>query len=157
MTARQLRHAATFPWPTTPTPPRADLILGQALAWRDDAACAGADLAAFFPEKGGSTREAKRLCAQCPVRPQCLEWALSRAEPFGVLGGLSERERRNLRPARRAGHQSDSKDDLHREAARLRADGATYPQIAAALGMTWRGAQSAVRAAVAKGLTEVAA
>ena len=50
-----------------------------------------------FPEKGGSTREAKRICLGCEVRDACLEYALANDERFGIWGGLSERERRRLK------------------------------------------------------------
>lgn len=53
----------------------------------------------FFPDKGGSTVEAKRVCAGCPARAACLQRALDNDERFGVWGGLSERERRRIRPA----------------------------------------------------------
>ena len=69
--------------------------------WRLDALCAETDPEAFFPEKGGSTREAKRVCTGCSVRAECLEYALTSDERFGIWGGLSERERRRLRLARR--------------------------------------------------------
>nr|WDS96119.1 transcriptional regulator WhiB [Micrococcus sp.] len=67
------------------------------LAWQVDALCAQTDPEAFFPEKGGSTRDAKKVCASCTVRSECLEYALSNDERFGIWGGLSERERRRLR------------------------------------------------------------
>ena len=67
------------------------------LAWQADALCAQVDPEAFFPEKGGSTRDAKKICASCEVRAECLEWALENDERFGIWGGLSERERRKLR------------------------------------------------------------
>jgi WhiB family redox-sensing transcriptional regulator len=70
-------------------------------AWRLDALCAETDPEAFFPEKGGSTREAKRVCSGCAVRSECLEYALANDERFGIWGGLSERERRRVRLARR--------------------------------------------------------
>ena len=69
----------------------------EALAWQSDSLCAQTDPEAFFPEKGGSTREAKKICASCEVRNQCLEYALENDERFGIWGGLSERERRKLR------------------------------------------------------------
>jgi WhiB family redox-sensing transcriptional regulator len=69
--------------------------------WRLDALCAETDPEAFFPEKGGSTREAKRVCTGCTVRAECLEFALTNDERFGIWGGLSERERRRLRLQRR--------------------------------------------------------
>jgi len=65
--------------------------------WQDRALCAETDPEAFFPEKGGSTREAKRICSGCEVRAQCLEYALAHDERFGIWGGLSERERRRLK------------------------------------------------------------
>ena len=69
--------------------------------WRLSALCAETDPEAFFPEKGGSTREAKRVCVGCDVRAECLEFALTNDERFGIWGGLSERERRRLRLQRR--------------------------------------------------------
>ncbi len=69
-------------------------------AWRMDALCAETDPEAFFPEKGGSTRDAKRVCGGCPVRAECLEFALANDERFGIWGGLSERERRRVRQQR---------------------------------------------------------
>jgi WhiB family redox-sensing transcriptional regulator len=67
------------------------------LGWQDRALCAQTDPEAFFPEKGGSTREAKRVCRRCPVRAECLEYALEHDERFGIWGGMSERERRRLK------------------------------------------------------------
>lgn len=67
------------------------------LGWQSDALCAQTDPEAFFPEKGGSTRDAKKVCGSCNVRSQCLEYALANDERFGIWGGLSERERRRLR------------------------------------------------------------
>ncbi len=67
--------------------------------WQEQALCAQTDPEAFFPEKGGSTREAKRICSGCEVRAECLEYALANDERFGIWGGLSERERRRLRRA----------------------------------------------------------
>lgn len=67
------------------------------LAWQQHALCAQTDPEAFFPEKGGSTREAKAVCRACDVRAECLEYALANDERFGIWGGLSERERRRLR------------------------------------------------------------
>ena len=69
------------------------------LAWQEEALCAQTDPEAFFPEKGGSTREAKRVCQVCPVRAECLDYALANDERFGIWGGMSERERRRLKRA----------------------------------------------------------
>lgn len=67
------------------------------LSWQADALCAQTDPEAFFPEKGGSTRDAKKVCGECTVKSECLEYALAHDERFGIWGGLSERERRKLR------------------------------------------------------------
>lgn len=69
----------------------------EAPEWQERALCAQTDPEAFFPEKGGSTREAKRICLGCEVRAECLDYALAHDERFGIWGGLSERERRRLR------------------------------------------------------------
>jgi WhiB family transcriptional regulator, redox-sensing transcriptional regulator len=69
----------------------------EELSWQEQALCAQTDPEAFFPEKGGSTRDAKKICMSCPVRAECLEYALAHDERFGIWGGLSERERRRLK------------------------------------------------------------
>jgi Transcription factor WhiB/Homeodomain-like domain len=75
--------------------------------WRSRSACRDVDPELFFPVAEPGTEpyelqvaEAKQVCAECPVRALCLEFALA-ALPHGVAGGLTEGERRNLR-ARRA-------------------------------------------------------
>ena len=75
----------------------ADEVDETLLSWQDKALCAQTDPEAFFPEKGGSTREAKRICVSCEVKQECLEYALMQDERFGIWGGLSERERRRLK------------------------------------------------------------
>ncbi|WP_180357681.1 WhiB family transcriptional regulator [Streptomyces sp. NP160] len=79
-----------------------ELVLGEgdadaAADWQERALCAQTDPESFFPEKGGSTREAKRVCMSCEVRVPCLEYALANDERFGIWGGLSERERRRVK------------------------------------------------------------
>jgi len=78
-----------------PFEPEPELI--PADQWQDRALCAQTDPEAFFPEKGGSTREAKKICLGCEVRHECLDYALAHDERFGIWGGLSERERRRLK------------------------------------------------------------
>jgi len=76
------------------------LILGvddDGSAWQTGALCAQTDPEAFFPEKGGSTREAKSVCKVCEVKQECLDYALAHDERYGIWGGLSERERRKLK------------------------------------------------------------
>jgi WhiB family transcriptional regulator, redox-sensing transcriptional regulator len=65
--------------------------------WYERAACLDKDADCFFPEKGGSTRAAKKICQTCTVQAECLEYALANDERFGIWGGLSERERRRLK------------------------------------------------------------
>ena len=68
--------------------------------WMNFGACRGVDPDLFFPERGEPTEPAKEICFGCSVREECLEYALSSKEKFGVWGGTSERERRRLRRAR---------------------------------------------------------
>lgn len=66
-------------------------------AWIGEALCAQTDPEAFFPEKGGSTRQAKQVCSGCTVRAECLDYALTHEQCFGIWGGLSERERKRFK------------------------------------------------------------
>lgn len=83
-------------WLGIPTLVPAEQVEGE-LAWQVDALCAQTDPEAFFPEKGGSTRDAKKVCGACNVKQECLDYALANDERFGIWGGLSERERRKLK------------------------------------------------------------
>jgi WhiB family redox-sensing transcriptional regulator len=67
------------------------------LDWQIDGLCAQADPDAWYPEKGMSAGPAKQICRSCPVRQECLEYALATDERWGVWGGLSERERRRVK------------------------------------------------------------
>ncbi|CAM5486572.1 Transcriptional regulator WhiB [Streptomyces violaceorubidus] len=58
----------------------------EELGWQERALCAQTDPESFFPEKGGSTREAKKVCLACEVRSECLEYALANDERFGISG-----------------------------------------------------------------------
>lgn len=69
--------------------------------WRDLAECRGVDPDLFFPTRGESIATARATCAACPVRTECLEYAIEHREKFGIWGGLSERERRRIRRDRR--------------------------------------------------------
>lgn len=71
--------------------------------WEQHAACKGMTGNLFFLEKGESTRPAKEVCRRCPVREECLEFAMANCERFGIWGGLSEKERRALRKLRNQG------------------------------------------------------
>lgn len=77
-------------------------------AWVDEAICpqiGDGDL--WFPIKGNSARAAKSICAVCPVRAECLKYALDNKIRDGIYGGFSSRERDRLNrggnPMRRPG------------------------------------------------------
>lgn len=76
--------------------------------WRGEAGCAGMDQEIFFPDRGhGLGRIAKAVCSTCPVREQCLAFALDTQQKFGVWGGKTEAERRKIiRLARKAAKES---------------------------------------------------
>lgn len=90
------------------------ITAGPERDWQDDALCAQVDADMFFPEKGGSVAEARRVCHWCDVRDRCLEYALEmEGKPgvtgrFGIFGGKTARERsviaarRGATPGRRA-------------------------------------------------------
>lgn len=75
-----------FGWELEPTP------------WAAQAACARSSPDLFFPNRGGSVRQAKAVCKTCPVRTECLDYALRWHIAHGVWGGLSYRQRRRLLP-----------------------------------------------------------
>jgi WhiB family transcriptional regulator, redox-sensing transcriptional regulator len=72
-------------------------------SWREFARCRGVDPEVFYPvsDDEEAADEAKAICALCPVREPCLEFALSTREKNGVWGGLTERERRRVLRRRR--------------------------------------------------------
>ena len=73
--------------------------IGPEPEWQVEAACRG-QVATMFPERGQSTAPGKALCASCPVLEECRAWAAEGVEPFGIVAGLSARQRRpQRRPA----------------------------------------------------------
>lgn len=78
--------------------------------WQTRASCRGHDATLFFPpavaeskeEKDVREAQAKAICRGCPVRAECLDFAVANREPYGIWGGTNELERRRLM-ARRAG------------------------------------------------------
>lgn len=74
--------------------------------WRREAACRNSDVEIFFPATEEGAGPAKAVCATCPVRSACLEWALATRQQEGVWGGLSESERRRLRRRRQAAERA---------------------------------------------------
>jgi WhiB family transcriptional regulator, redox-sensing transcriptional regulator len=93
--------------------------------WWAEAACIGMDVNIFHPVYSGSARAAKAVCADCPVRMDCLKWALDHSIQDGIWGGLSIDERRswnrthNYREMKRTGFNSIAKDWDKFESARV--------------------------------------
>jgi hypothetical protein len=123
--------------------------------WRHSAACRDHDPELFFPVAGSGSElyvrqvaEAKAVCAGCPVRARCLEFALEQL-PYGVAGGLDEHERAALRRGQRrtrprpvtvcpARQGPVSRADLGRVALRA---GRSVVDVAVEFGVTERTAQ----------------
>ncbi|MEP7024553.1 MAG: WhiB family transcriptional regulator [Actinomycetota bacterium] len=77
-------------------------------SWQESAACRDADTELFFPigsvgAGAVQTRQAQQICARCPVRPECLMYALASSQEYGIWGGYDENERRPLHRAWRHG------------------------------------------------------
>jgi WhiB family redox-sensing transcriptional regulator len=94
MTERRFRHDPDEMW------------------WSPYARCVGEDPELFFPvgtsvSALAQAEVAKAVCAACPVRTDCLEWALVTCQDAGVWGGLDEEERREIRRSRRRGAAAD--------------------------------------------------
>jgi WhiB family redox-sensing transcriptional regulator len=88
------------PEPTLPVAPPA-LPEPDEYAWMMHARCRGAKPTTFFPSDGLGVEFAQRLCTECEVRVDCLEYALRNRIEHGVWGGASERERRRILRRRR--------------------------------------------------------
>jgi WhiB family redox-sensing transcriptional regulator len=69
--------------------------------WRDRGLCTEVDSELFYPERGSPAAAAKRICADCSVRSQCLDFALDSGEAWGIWGGMSRDERRDESRRRR--------------------------------------------------------
>jgi WhiB family redox-sensing transcriptional regulator len=119
MTARPPRHR-------TPAPP-----VSAPAGWRYRAACRGADLEFFFPGRGESAKPARQICARCPVRQPCLDYALSHGIVHGIWGGLTERDRRALRSR----HVSDARRERDEAIVAAAAAGYTKTAIGRAFGL----------------------
>lgn len=67
--------------------------------WMQQAKCKGMVTDGFFPDRGQheAFKQAKAICYTCPVRAECLTYAMQNGEKYGVWGGYSERERRAMR------------------------------------------------------------
>lgn len=81
--------------------------------WRDRAACRDEDPELFFPVSdvgpgARQTAEAKTVCGRCPVRRECLDFALDNGLDYGIFGGTTERERREIKVARRSSDAAEA-------------------------------------------------
>jgi len=72
-------------------------LLLSDLEWRAEANCSGFDPDLWFAPGALEHKEAKRICRACPVRRECLSYALETPVDHGVWGGMTERERRSFR------------------------------------------------------------
>ncbi len=98
------------------------------LAWQNDALCAEIDPELFFPEKGGSTLDAKKICAICEVQEACLNYALENDERFGIWGGVSERDRRQINKGRTSPEAALALEAKRQQKLRNEQDAATARQ-----------------------------
>ncbi|HEV2809668.1 MAG TPA: WhiB family transcriptional regulator [Acidimicrobiales bacterium] len=99
--------------------------------WQARGSCRGTS-ESFFPTRGEDLNQARRVCAGCQVRSECLDYALEHGIRHGVWGGTSEAERRRIRQARRAPGSTEL------AVARLAQRGVPPPEIAEQLGVTTR-------------------
>ena len=120
MTARLPRRR------TLPAPAR------FAARWRELAACRGTDLEVFFPGRGETAGPARQVCAACPVRQACLDYAISNRITHGIWGGLTERERRALR----SGWVRATRRDRDRAVLAAEAAGYTAAAISRSFGLS---------------------
>ena len=119
MTGRPPRHRT----PALPVPALA--------GWRYLAACRGTDLQVFFPGRGEPAEPARQICAGCPVRQPCLDYALSHAITYGIWGGLTERDPRPLR----VHHTAATRRDRDQAIAAAAAAGTTRAAIGRTFGL----------------------
>jgi WhiB family transcriptional regulator, redox-sensing transcriptional regulator len=74
--------------------------------WMAKGLCRSEPPSRFFPSDGVGVEVARRICAECPVKAACLEYALRNGIDHGVWGGTSERERRRIARRRRLATQA---------------------------------------------------
>lgn len=101
-----------------PQQPLAQVPIDVQWFWQEHGSCREADPTLFFHpqnERGSSRnrrdRTAKRICAGCPVRMECADYAVRAREPYGVWGGLSEEEREQIYARLDSRHYPRAKGD----------------------------------------------
>jgi WhiB family redox-sensing transcriptional regulator len=77
---------------TTRLPFNLSSVIVSSLEWREQAACKNTTTSNFYPEKDEITH-AKKVCEQCPVKQQCLDFAIKNHEVHGIWGGMGYRSR----------------------------------------------------------------
>ncbi len=94
-------HPPAFGRPAVVKPPAP--AEDEAIAWKARAACRGMDPEWFFPERGDhdTLRSVIAVCTECPVRIDCLDYALAANEKAGVWGGTTGRQRRRMTAGQR--------------------------------------------------------
>lgn len=104
--------------------------------WMAEAACLGADPDLFFADTTTAAAAAKAVCATCPVRADCLDYAVAGNERFGVWGGASVKDRRRIR--RRVGRADEIIESRRRQVRAMADVGMRGTEIAAELGLSRR-------------------
>jgi WhiB family redox-sensing transcriptional regulator len=129
----------------TGRPPRHRTLAAPArfaARWRELAACRGTDLEVFFPDRGESARPARQVCAACPVRQPCLDYAITNRITHGIWGGLTGRERRALQ----SGWVRTSRRDRDQAILAAEAAGYTAETIGRSFGLSRTSVTRIVRA-----------
>ena len=82
----------------SPAPPPTDLLTVDLdeRPWAAYAACRDVDPDVFFPASEEDSTQGLRICRGCPVKAECLDWALETRVRYGIWGGATERDRRRL-------------------------------------------------------------
>ena len=100
--------------------PLLEVVVGRRVgtAWMAQAACLDDHPDEFFPHATAQAAETHPSCARCPVRPDCLTYALTTQQEYGIWGGEGEQTRRRHRPTRRSRESAglSSHPDLQTEA-----------------------------------------
>lgn len=68
--------------------------------WEFEGSCCGTDPELFFPPTGSHAALAKQICSECPVRLKCLEQSLKNNDQYGIFGGMTAKERHELKNRR---------------------------------------------------------
>jgi WhiB family redox-sensing transcriptional regulator len=89
-------NSTEIAWLRYPIPPKLEVALKRP-SWHAEAACRGVSVDIFFPDSHEDPRNAIAVCTSCPVRTECLNYALDDPSLKGVWGATSARERSRLR------------------------------------------------------------